>query len=168
MHGEKECQHHLEDIKDVTQELMPMPTATDAQTPIQTTEPPTPHDIDIGGELPTIDEGDEHDADDLILESFYAELMSDEPLREEDDDAGVPGNMNPVPYGPVHMMPEATILFMTKSEQLDDEPLEPTEVYIDDAEPTMEVYETDEVGDYVEICYTREMAPTILDEDQAA
>ena len=57
--------------------------------------------------MQTIDEESEEDEDTLIIESFYAELMSDEPLTEDDD-------YKEICVHPVQMMPEDIVLFMVK------------------------------------------------------
>ena len=104
----------------------------------------------------------------------------------------MPGNTRPwtarpncaeVPLAPIEMMPENTVQFMVPLEH-DRElhgdmpptggygsvPLDPIEVYISDLEgteasPTMTV-DVDEIGPYVELCFTKDMAPIVLQEDQ--
>ncbi len=93
---------------EVAQELMPAiqpPTspAGQAVTP-PSVGPPTPQSLDVGGDLPTIhEENEERDADELIIESFYAELMSDQPLEADSRFEVERGNAPPIP---VHTMPE--------------------------------------------------------------
>ena len=138
--------------------------------------PPTPQTIDVGGELPTIAEDSEED-DDLTLQVFYAELTSDTPLESG------PIYEEPDPFRrPITMMPEDSILFMVNDdpdqelrgnvnpgpESLGDEHLEPCEISLLLADPDSEDnhIDTDDIGQYVELCFTPEMSATILDEEQ--
>ena len=79
-------------------------------------------------------------------------------------------------------MPENTILFMAKAEDDDGQHgdmlleqvqhgnmiLEPEELYLTDLdnEPETEPVDYDEIGPYVELCFTTDMAPIVLNEDQ--
>ena len=67
----------------------------------------------IGGDLPTIpEETGELDADELIIESFYAELMSDHAIPDVTDGVSRYEEMrDPAPPLPVHTMPENSVLF---------------------------------------------------------
>lgn len=122
---------------------------------------------------PTIDEeNDATDTDELTVETFYAELVNDtsDPDREE---------LSESPY-PVHLMPENTILFMAKAEGIKGHRvnmlprqvqhgsvfLDPQELYLADLdnEPESETTDYDETGTYVELCFTTDMVPIILDE----
>ena len=49
-------------------------------------EPPTPNPIDVGDDLPTIEEDDgEISTDELMIEAFCAELTSNDPLQPTDE-----------------------------------------------------------------------------------
>ena len=140
---------------------------TPASPDIMTPGPPTPLPSDVGGDLSTIHEEDEGvQADELIVESWYAELMSDEQLEPMDQEHGN------APLYPVHMMPEQTVLFTTEASEeqveLGNELLENTDIYLSDmdADPDDYIIEEDDIGRYVELCFTSDMAPIILDEDQ--
>ena len=165
-------------------------TPTQAQDDDQEQSDTLPQELpDIGGPLPTIHEDeDEHSLDEYILESFYAELMDQEPLDDEEteelldhyhpvtmmpantflihgveqDELGDPKDENEnVLHGNVHIQeetpPEAhgdvtlepVLTTWSAAEQEDDEPLE-----------------EDEIGKYVELCFTEDMTPVILAEDQ--
>ena len=118
--------------------------------------------------MPTIHEDDEErDADELIVENFYAELMSSDPMADLAFKEWLE-TMNP---SPVQMMTENTILFMAKageSYERSNVPLESAEVYLYDTNENQEIQiaESDEIGPYVELCFTMDMAPIVLDEDQ--
>merc|ERR1712086_862475 len=82
-----------------------------------------------------------------------------------------------VPMHPIQMMPENTLLFMARSDeqvQLEcDLPeqaiLEPEDVcvaYHTDESDDTDYAESDEVGRYVELCFTKDMSSIILDEYQ--
>ena len=64
----------------------------------------TPQELDTGNRLETIPEGEnEDDIDDEDLLIFYQELMSDEPLEEDD-------TYLEIPPCPVEIIPENTFL----------------------------------------------------------
>ena len=171
------CQSVIDDNAEVARELshgvQPSNSAPDARghsTPpaqVQSAGPPTPQQIEVGGELPTIQEGDdEGNADELIVESYYAELMSDVPLQPDPRFEETPPTM-------VQMMPEDTILVMATGD--DDQEirgnttLESEEIYISDLDGSSaddQSIEYDDTGAYVEICFSDDMAPVILGEDQ--
>ena len=95
------CQSALDDNLEVVQELSPtiqLPETTHGNSNPSTPSlgPPTPQSIEVGGNLPTIyEENEDRDADELLVENFYAELMSDDPL-EQDHQGELHGNMHPV------------------------------------------------------------------------
>ena len=128
--------------------------------------PPTPQSIDVGGDLTPIPEDAE---DELTIETFYAELMSDCPLQPDQAYEETFGNIQPLP---VQMMPDNTILFMAKTEdesvQHGNELLESASVYLHNIDENQETAtpECDEIGPYVELCFTDNMAPIVLDETQ--
>ena len=138
-----------------------------ASPEIMTPGPPTPRSLDIGGDLPTIHEEDDGaQADELIVESWYAELTSDTPLEPTKEEEH--GN---VPPCPVHMMPENTVLFTTEASegQHGNELPDTTDIYMSDEDADPETYNIDEddIGQYVELCFTGDMAPIVLDEGEA-
>ena len=65
-----------------------------------------PEEFDISGQLPTIHEDDAEN--DLTVETFYDELVSERHLEEDPTFAEVP-------MQPVHMTPENTVSFMTST-----------------------------------------------------
>ena len=93
---------------DPTQDMTPAQAAAYGDIP-EDLVPVTPPDSDT--EAPPPMEEAEHDLGDLIVEEFYAELMSRE-LDEDDPDYNDPD----VPDYPIHSMPENTILFTTACE----------------------------------------------------
>ncbi len=108
--------------------------------------------------MPTIHEEDEErDADELIIDSLYAELMSDKPLETDPRFEVERGDAPPMP---VHTMPENTVLFMAEEDD--------SEIYIPDMNIDTEeqIADSDEIGPYVELCFTTDMAPVVLGEDQ--
>ena len=75
------CQSAMDDNADIAQEMMqetlpPHVQQGRSSSSSEHSGPPTPVNIDIGGNLPTIHETSETDSVDLIMESFYAELMN--------------------------------------------------------------------------------------------
>ena len=169
------CPRTIDDNIDVdTPEVTPQPDDDQWQgnSPAMPTSddhgPPTPQSIDIGGDLPTIhEENDGAQAEELIVESWYAELVSTEPLTDTKEE--MRGN---VPLCPVHMMPEDTVVFTTEAsdnqDQLGNELLETTDICLTDTEADPEKYliDEDDTGQYAELCFTREMAPIVLNEEQ--
>ena len=160
----------MRDNAEIAAELSPSPPQRDdspsapSHPSSSTNGPPTPQDVSVGGDLQTIDEGSEDDDDDaLITASFYAELMSDEPLKEDD-------TYEETCVYPVQMMPENIVLFMAEdddqSEYRGNMNLESTEVLITQTHLDSKDYacDKDEIGDYAEICFTSEMSPVILEE----
>jgi hypothetical protein len=157
---------------EIAQELMPnnQPSRDPAgsSTTPPSAGPPTP--LNIGGDLPTIpEETEELDADELIIESFYAELMSDQPIADVTDEVSryeeMRGN---VPPQPVHTMPENSVLFWTEEESLEIQipsALE-NEIYLTNEGYGEPIADTDEIGEYAELCFTTDMAPVVLNEDQ--
>jgi len=138
--------------------------------PQQPSDPPTP--LEIGGELPTIQEDDaEQDDDALTIEAFYAELMSEVPMEQDTTYEELYAN---VYYMPVQTMPESTVLFTVEAGedqvQHGDVLLESMEVLLSDPEETDDSHacDTDDVGDYIELCFTTDMAPIVLNEEQYA
>ena len=165
------CHSILDENAQIIQELAPTPATPqemhgNAHPEPRSAGPPTPQSFDIGGELQPIDEGDDEEAaDELITEAFWAELENNEPLQP---DPLYNDTEQPMPQ---KMMPESTILFMARGE-LDSEMhgnthLEPTEVYVKDTDDVAEgPIESDEIGQYVELCFTDDMAPVVLGEHQ--
>jgi hypothetical protein len=138
---------------------------SDTRTPSD--GPPTPQSYNVGGELSAIEEDDDEEENELVVESFYAELMSEVPLDVDlrfQDDAG---NEHPV-----HMMPGNTVLITVKADddqvETGNELLESVDLYLTDVNEADEhpTLDSDEIGPYVEICFTHDMAPIILDENQ--
>ena len=111
------CQSVIDDnaevARELSQEVQPSNNATDVRgnaTPpaqVQSAGPPTPQNIEVGGALPPIQQGDdEENTDEFIVESFYAELMSDSPLQRDP-------RFEQTPHTMVQMMPEDTILMLS-------------------------------------------------------
>ena len=178
------CNNSLEDDTQVLQELSPMPMhEEEPQETSSPDDPPTPRDINVGGDLPTIhEENEETDMDDYHMESWYAELQlrrpdTDEPLSEYEE---MLGDRTPQP---VHMMPTNTVvMFAAYTEQLGvhgnvpqqsehgNVALEPVEVLVQDspADNSDFTLDSDEVGSYVELCFASELSMIALDETQLA
>jgi len=169
------CPYNIDDTTDLNQELMPNPRGSandntgDVPEAVRTPQdPPTPI---VVGDLPTIDEDDEErDDDSLMIECFYTELMDSLLLA---DDSRFPE----MPKEQVYMMPEETVLFMVPTSNEDDEPithdrshgdvhLEELEVSLANADCKDLTIEEDEIGEYVELCFTPDMSKLILSEDQ--
>ena len=71
---------HEDKPSDVRGDANSVPDVRGPANSVPTPGPPTPVSIDVGGDLPTIAEDDneddnEDDADELALETFFAELM---------------------------------------------------------------------------------------------
>ena len=173
MSCENGCQQAIDDNAEVVQTLLPAvqpPTNPEESTRTPSLGPPTPQSIEVGGDLPTIHEdNEESDDNQLIVENFYAELMSDIPLQPDPLFEELHGDMHPLP---VQMMPEDTVIFMAKGDDdrvlRGDMLLESAETYISDFDMSAEnqTIDSDEIGTYVELCFTAAMAPIVLDEDQ--
>ena len=173
------CPHTIEDNSSISRELSSSSTPpddhrgneddADAPSTDEPLEPLTPVDIDVEGDLPTIHEdNEEHDTDEFILENFYAELMSDKVLLQETDEQVSHGNVH---LYPVHMMPENTVVFTVTNDGGDSD--EYQHEYVHDVMLDVNVHaednislESDEIGTYVEICFTTDMAPVVLSETQ--
>ena len=145
----------------------------------QTFEPPEEHlsqePIDVGGPLASIPEGGDEDVD-LTLETFYAELMNDEPLRL---DEAYDGRYEFT--APVIMTTEDTVLVMSKEDaEAEDQGLDiqdVQEIFIGEtteqvhsawrqAASTATTYisntqniptDQDEFGPYIELCFADHM-----------
>ena len=165
------CSKTIDDMSDIAQELTPpappLPPREDTGPP----EPTTPT-IHVGGDLsPIYEDNEERDDDALTLECFYSELMSTQAIEDDDAYKQVHGDVNLVP---VHMMPYNSVLFTAPGDEqvavssMQEHP-EGTEIFIteyesDDYEPVL--IDRDEYGEYVELCFTTDMAKVVLDEDQ--
>jgi hypothetical protein len=168
------CHSIIEDSPELAQELMPSAAppqsqGNDAVTPAQQPEPPTLPEDDHGGRLPTIYEEDEttsSHADELIVESFYAELMSDSPLQDDPTISQLFGNGIPMP---VYMMPEDTVLFMAHDEDQVYRgcAILEKEVYIarEETSSDTQYIDRDDNGPYVEMCFPAEMSKIVLAEE---
>ncbi len=150
---------------EIAQELMPnnQPSRDPAGQPTTppTAGPPTPQSLNVGGDLSTIqEENEEQDADELIIESFYAELMSDQPIPDvADGDTRYEEMRGNAPPLPVHTMPENTVLFWTEEEDLEIHisNASEAEIHITDAGYEEPIADNDEIGQYAELCFTTEM-----------
>ena len=167
----------VEEISDITRELLPSPddrrsngddNIPDEEPPDESQGPPTP--IDMGGELPTIHE-DDHEAtiDELITETFYAELLEQRELQEDLEFYTMYPDRTPMP---IQMMPQDTTLFMAQEDDdLHGNLPDPntsldsveTLIYYNDEIPEAET-EEDDVGSYIELCFSKDMAQIILSE----
>jgi len=152
----------MDDIADISRELMPMPTTAEVErgnTPPQEAER-LPSLEEREGPLPTIyEDSDEYEADSLILEAFYAELNDPMVIEEVTN----PEDEHERAY-PVHMVPEGTVLVSIPQdgEEFQQETMSLPEHTDDD---TIGL-EFDEFGTYVEICADSDMAMMILEEEQ--
>ena len=150
---------------------------------VNTPGPPTPIRLHGDGGMSTIAEGDEEDDEDdddgLVVETFYAELISECKLRLEYETTMMTREQDgreeeiQVPMHPIQMRPENTLLFMARSEEQvplecdlpEQAILEPEDVYVayETAESDDTDYaESDEIGRYVELCFTKDMSPVIF------
>ena len=163
----KGCQLCIDDYTDtdIARVLSPFPPTVEvSEEDNSTANPPTPAE---DGRLPTIQEDNEETSlDDLIMETFYAELVSTEPLEP---DHSVEETLKYSP--PVHMMPEGTVLLMAAVEPDQVMPgnplLESVTILISDVEcPESYIIDKDEIGPFVELCFTPEMAQNVLSEQQ--
>ena len=125
----------------------------------------------FGQPLSPIQEGNE---DDLITQAFYEELISETPLS----DAETP--LAEVPPHPIYTMPEQIVYIATGDgemhmqewypEDIKDQSqtliAQPTSTTPSDSTTTDDYMDEDDIGKYVEICYTDNMAPVILEEGQ--
>ena len=149
---------------EATQGLLPASTTGDTGTAVETDDPPENEDVDLGGPLPTIHEDVDEDEVDLTVESFYQELMDEQELEQVDDDTEI------VTY-PVHMVPEGTVAFEELSRgNVSASEEECTDMYmaIDmDTDDISTTCDSDELGEYIELCFDEDMESIILDEHQS-
>ena len=158
------CRDVLEANGDIARELF---TAGgdpgNRTTPVEETTQDEP--ASESGRLSTIEEGDEEDVE--ILDAYWIEL------NEQLEEVQYPDQEYcPVP---IDMQPEETILLTTGNCPEDDEsPEDPgnrisetVQIHLTDDDPGHEYpVEKDDIGEYVELCFTQDMAPIILDEVQ--
>ena len=108
----------------------------------------------VGGRLPTIHEDDdEHNTDEYLIETFYAELISTDDIT--DDFRSTEG-----PPLQVQVLTENSVLFALQDEDYE---VMLTDV---DSQRADQYDEYDNTGEYIELCSTNDMAKTILSEQQ--
>ena len=123
-----------------------------------TSAPINPDSVQVGGTLePIPEEVGDLDAEMLTLEDFYEELMDDIPITENDAYHDIQWTH----CAPVQVMPENTLLFTTHDEEDTAVTVDAEDTFLTEADE--EILE-DELGKYVELCFTEEMASVILDE----
>ena len=148
------------------EELAGIPPQNDRGQGAPPEAPDTP-----GGRLSTIDEGSEQDSEALLLESWYTELMSEEKM------------LNTIPIDslytvPIYTVPDYSVLVTVASEpvqghlhmrghprQHDHEETYHVPLCSTDLDETYGL-DFDQNGHYVELCFTTDMAKTVLTEQQ--
>jgi len=117
------------------------------------------------GRLSTIEEGDEEEDVDFINIYFMEIEKAQHDLRQ-------PDNLNLQRPVPIDMQPEGTVLLTTSDENPEDPGnriSETVQVHLSDDDPGADYpVETDEIGEFVELCFTNTMAPIVVDETQHA
>ena len=148
----KGVQGTFDEGEEIAKSLMPQhPESSSTPDDDSSSEP----ELDTGGPLATIHEDEEeHETVDYILELFYAELI--DPRNIEED----PLYCEELCF-PVQVLSENNVLFMTQDEEC--------EVSLICGESDKHIsYEEfdDEDGNYVELCFTTDMAKVILSEQE--
>ncbi len=158
------CKGVLEADEDIAKEMFtPGADPGDRIVPEEEEEQIPDEPASDSGRLSTIEEGDEEDVD--LINSYYLEIEKAQYEMHQPDD----NLLQPVP---VDMQPEGTVLITTTDENPEDPGnriSETVQVHLSDDDPGEDYpVEQDEIGEYVEMCFTTDMAPVILDEAQIA
>jgi len=163
------CQSSIDFNTEISQELAPEHTApeTEQEEPIASQDEDLPTMPTVGGALDSIPEEDAEGAqDEMMLETFYAELTASDLLQDSDDvEIGLP---------PAAMFSDVMqISVRPNDDEIRDEPsmqwFYHTEdlPYLDDDEvQCYDDLDSDELGTYMEICTDYDMSPIMIDEDQ--
>ena len=186
-----DCERSFSDLTDVAEELSPFSSGGQAGTRTdepdssggltaaesgEAAQPQHTEQLDISGRLPTIQEENEFDQESFMLEEFYHEFMSEDVI---DDD---PQHEDICPYY-VEMVEDNTVMFTCPSMAEDNEGVTYEDIpiqldpYADAAEEDSSggqtaaesfhfAIESDDEGQYVELCFTDEMSKVILPEHQ--
>ena len=161
------CQSEIDTNTEMVRELMPTSTPNTLGNLTGGSGNVPPNQVpEETGDLPTIEEETEEE-DENLIDSFYAELLSDEPLAQDPE-------YEEKMHIPVHMMPEDTLLFTVTGNGGSRDPdvtgnggSEAHVLNMSCAETCEEDQnDIDEIGPYTEICFTEDMAPVVLDEKQ--